>query len=133
MKIAVASIDGQLMSQHFGQSTGFVVFEVEGTLVKNREWRSARETPHAAGLCDPQEHSGPSQASGGQKPAGILGLIGDCDEVLCGGMGAGAAHALRQAGLRPIVLASTGSADEVVAQYIKGNLAPGQPLCQCQH
>jgi len=34
MKIAVATIDGISLSQHFGQSKGFVVFDTEGTAVR---------------------------------------------------------------------------------------------------
>jgi len=41
MKIAVATIDGISLSQHFGQSKGFVVFDVEGSTVRSREFRTS--------------------------------------------------------------------------------------------
>jgi predicted Fe-Mo cluster-binding NifX family protein len=49
-------------------------------------------------------------------------------------MGAGAAQALRQQGIQPLLLSVACTADEAVAQYLKGALsaAPAE-FCQCQH
>jgi len=130
MKIAVATIDGVSLSQHFGRSAGFVVFELEGTTVNNRELRTNNHTPHAQGLCNHDEqHQHQSHSH-----AGILGLLEDCDIVLCGGMGTGAAQALAQHGIQPIVLPDPCSADEAVAQYLSGKLRPAQSgFCACKH
>ena len=89
MKIAVATTDGTDFSQHFGRSTGFVVFGVDGEAVNSRELRTNDRTPHAQGFCD---HSGGKHES--PSHTGIAGLLQDCQVVLCGGMGAGAAEAL---------------------------------------
>jgi predicted Fe-Mo cluster-binding NifX family protein len=130
VKIAVATTDGVSLSQHFGQSKGFVVFEVDGLTVKNRELRTNDDTPHNQGICN---HEGQNQ-QGTQGHASILDLLIDCEIVLCGGMGGGAAQSLRQAGIRPVILHATGSADDAVSQYLNGTISEVQSgFCQCQH
>jgi predicted Fe-Mo cluster-binding NifX family protein len=127
MKIAVATVDGTSMSQHFGQSAGFIVFDVEGKTIQQRELRSNQQTPHDEGIC---QHG----AGGAHSHSGIGGLIGDCTMVLCGGMGGGAAQALMQQGIRPVILPIAGSADDLVTRYLEGTIdtAPAG-FCNCQH
>ena len=130
MKIAVATIDGVSVSQHFGQSKGFVVFEAEGSTLGAREFRTNHHTPHAQGLCN---HEGGHQ-HGAHNHGNILELLNDCNVVLCGGMGAGAAQALRTQGIEPIILAVASSADEAVACYLNGTLPTSETsLCNCDH
>jgi predicted Fe-Mo cluster-binding NifX family protein len=129
MKIAVATIDGKSISQHFGQSMGFIIYELEGTEIRNRELRSIAQTPHDQGLCGSGEGSGPA----GQNRSSVPELLRDCKMVLCGGMGAGAAQALGRLGIEPLIVA-TSSADDAVADYLRGTLSRSStPLCQCQH
>jgi predicted Fe-Mo cluster-binding NifX family protein len=130
VKIAVATIDGVSLSQHFGQSKGFVVFEVDGLTVKNRELRTNDDTPHNQGICN---HGDPKQ-QGIQGHASILDLLSDCGVVLCGGMGAGAAQSMVANGIKPVILAGAHSADDAVATYISGNVPVTQSgFCNCQH
>jgi predicted Fe-Mo cluster-binding NifX family protein len=130
MKIAVATIDGVSLSQHFGRSAGFVVFELDGKIVKTRELRTNDRTPHAQGLCN---HDGQHQHQA-HSHAGILGLLEDCEIVLCGGMGAGAAQALAENGIQPILLPEPCSADEAVAQFLNGSARPVESgFCACKH
>ena len=77
MKIAVATVDGESVSQHFGQSTGFIVFEVEDQQVMSRILRTPGDTPHNEGVCHGQG-------------AGVLGLLQGCNVLIVGGMGGGA-------------------------------------------
>lgn len=129
MKIAVATVDGVSVSQHFGQSAGFVVFEVEGKNVKQRELRTNEQTPHAQGICQHGQHG-----HGAHSHAGMFGMISDCEIVLCGGMGGGAAQALRQAGIRPVIVPTAGPAEEAVSQYLNGEVSEVvSGFCQCQH
>ncbi len=128
MKIAVATIDGNSISQHFGQSTGFIIFEVEGMEVRSRELRSISQTPHEQGLC---EHGG--SESRAQNGSSIPELLRNCKVVFCGGMGAGAAQALGRLGIEPLIVA-TSSADDAVANYLRGELTRSSAsLCHCQH
>jgi predicted Fe-Mo cluster-binding NifX family protein len=129
LKIAIATIDGVSVSQHFGQSRGFVVFDVAGDQVKTRELRTNNHTPHAQGLCN---HDGEHQ-HGTHNHGSILELLGDCDVVLCGGMGAGAAQALRNHGIEPVVLGAPYSVDDAVAAYLSGTAVAQTGLCNCHH
>lgn len=129
MKIAVASEDGVSVSQHFGRSAGFVVFDANDGQISTGEFRTNRQTPHAQGLCGIGEHTpghghGHEHAQGhsGHSHAGIVDLLQDCQVVLCGGMGAGAAQALTARGIRPVVTSAVCPASEAVAQYVKGEL-----------
>jgi predicted Fe-Mo cluster-binding NifX family protein len=130
MKIAVATIDGVTVSQHFGQSKGFIVFEVEGTNLGKQEYRTNNHTPHAQGLCN---HTGGHQ-HGAHSHTNILELLHDCKVVLCGGMGAGAAQALQSRGIQPVILGEVSSAQDAVSSYVNGALPTSATgLCGCHH
>jgi predicted Fe-Mo cluster-binding NifX family protein len=121
MKIAVATVDGESVSQHFGQSTGFIVFEVEDQQVKSRILRTPADTPHNEGVC---------HGEGG----GVLGLLQGCNVLICGGMGGGAASAVQSAGIQPVVLPGVLHAEDAVKTFLEGkgnNAAAG--YCQCDH
>ena len=132
MKVAVATIDGASVSQHFGQSKGFLVFEVQGHSIGTPEFRTNHHTPHAQGLCN---HSGEHQhGHGSHSHANILELLHDCKVVLCGGMGAGAVNALRSNGIEPLLLTGQCSPEEAVASYLNGRTLPaGTASCNCHH
>lgn len=132
MKVAVATIDGTAMSQHFGRSVGFVVYEVNGKDIKNREFRTNDRTPHAQGLCDGKhEHGG--DGHGTHSHVGVVGLLGDCNIVLCGGMGAGAAQALSAQGVQPVIIVAN-TADEAVTEYLNGKgMSAANGFCNCGH
>lgn len=126
MKIAVASVDGTSISQHFGHSAGFIVFDVQDATILSSEWRTANATPHDSGVC---QHGGGQPA-----PGGPFSLIRDCSLVVCGGIGGGAAGALQQNGFQPVILPVTGAAQDVLARYLRGELvASGSATCQCHH
>ncbi len=134
MKVAVATIDGVSISQHFGRSTGFVVFEIEGKSVKSRELITNDRTPHAQGLCDGQHEHGTRHEHGTHSHVGIVELLGNCDIVLCGGMGGGAAQALSQQGIQPVIVPGACSAEEALAQYLNGTATPAHTgFCNCGH
>ena len=128
MKIAVATTDGVSLSPHFGRSAGFIIFEVEGAEIRDRQLRTNQHTPHAQGLCQGEEHA----AGHHHSHAGILSLLNDCQVVLCGGMGMGASQALTQQGIEAIVLPSPSSAEEAVSLYLSGK-APALQTCSCTH
>ncbi len=128
MKVAVATIDGKTMSQHFGRSTGFIVFGVENSTIITRELRTNSDTPHDQGLC----HS--HQPGEQQRRPGIGGLLSDCPTVLCGGIGAGAANALGQFGIKAFVIPGALTAEEAVTRYLSGTAAdPSASFCSCGH
>lgn len=121
MKIAVATVDGTSVSKHFGQSRGFVVFDVDGNVIKGSELRNGSSTPHDEGLCH------------GQPQGGIAAMLAGCEVLLCGGMGAGAANAIRQLGLNPVLVPGVASAQEAVTLFIEGKVDPNAATCSCHH
>jgi predicted Fe-Mo cluster-binding NifX family protein len=126
MKIAVPTNDGVTLSEHYGRSAAFLIFELENGRITKRETRPNR-AHHAGG-------DGECQQGGGHSHAGIVTALAGCDVVLCGGMGGRAAEALRAGGITPVPVSATGSAEEIVAAYAAGSLiAPGDNFCRCSH
>jgi predicted Fe-Mo cluster-binding NifX family protein len=82
MRIAVPTNDGVTLSEHFGRSAAFLIFELENGRITKRETRPNR-AHHAA--ADGECHHG----GGGERHshAGILTVLAGCDVVLWGGMG----------------------------------------------
>lgn len=120
MKIAVASSDGIHISPHFGRSSHFLVFDVEGGKIVGKELRSNTFTAHARGEC----HGDGQHDRSGHNHAPIVEALGDCGVVLCYGMGWRAAEALGQAGIQPYVLGEQSTPECAVALFLDGKLQP---------
>jgi predicted Fe-Mo cluster-binding NifX family protein len=129
MRIAVPTNDGVTLSEHFGRSAAFLIFELENGRITKRETRPNRAHHAAAdGEC---HHGGEGE---GHSHAGILPLLAGCDVVRCGGMGGRAAEALKAGGISPVPVSASGSAEELVAAYVAGTLiTPAASFCRCSH
>jgi predicted Fe-Mo cluster-binding NifX family protein len=131
MKIAVASVDGVAISPHFGRSRSFIVFDVVDGKIAGREVRDNIHTAFAQGKCEEgAEHHDHAQP---HSHADIVGALGDCDVVLCYGMGWRAAEDLKQAGIQPFVLDIEASPEEAVLAFLAGKVKAGGPFCRCHH
>lgn len=128
MKIAVASNDGVSVSEHFGRTNRFVVFEVEDNMIIDEEQRNGIRLPDALGMCESRR--GLNRASIDYST--ILAALHDCQVVLCRGMGWRAASALVRGGLNPLVIKGEVSPHEAVQQYLSGTLQPASGFCRCQ-
>ena len=100
MRIAVTYENGEVF-QHFGHSEQFKVYEVEDGKVVSSEVVGSDGQGHGA-------------------LAGLLAGKG-IDVLICGGIGGGAVNALTQAGIT-LCAGQSGSTDEVVEKYLKGEL-----------
>jgi predicted Fe-Mo cluster-binding NifX family protein len=130
MKIAVATIDGISLSQHFGQSRGFVAFDVDGTNVQSWEFRTNSDTPHNQGVY----HHKAGDAQAAPTSVSLFELLSDCGVVLCGGMGAGAANSMQANGIKPVMISGARSAEDAVAVYLSGIIPEAQTgFCNCSH
>ncbi|MDT8067044.1 MAG: NifB/NifX family molybdenum-iron cluster-binding protein [Terriglobia bacterium] len=123
MKVAVATTDGTLLSQHFGRSMGFVIFDVEGKDFHRRELRANNHTPHAQGQCGHHDGQHHGEHQGTHHHNSIVELLSDCSFVLCGGMGAGAVSALRANGIQPVMVRGAHSVEDAMTAHLKGNAA----------
>jgi predicted Fe-Mo cluster-binding NifX family protein len=129
MRIAVPTNDGTLISEHFGRSAGFLIFETENGKIKNRRLKSnVGKHSHSQGEC---KH--PSTDVHSHDHAGILATLEGCEMVICAAMGHRAAEALKGRGMQ-IVFAAPGTAEETVAAYLDGKLSAKEAgFCRCGH
>jgi predicted Fe-Mo cluster-binding NifX family protein len=128
MRIAVPTNDGVTLSEHFGRSAAFLVFELEnGRITKSERRPNGMNHARGEGEC---HHGG----GGGHSHANMVTTLAGCDVVLCGGIGSRAAAALKAGGITPVPVSATGSAEELVTAYAAGSLiASAGSFCRCSH
>lgn len=100
MKIAVTYENGEVF-QHFGHTEEFKVYDVEDGQVVSARVMSSDGSGHEALADLLRERS--------------------IDVLICGGIGGGAQAALEEAGIE-LCAGASGSADEAVAAYLRGEL-----------
>jgi predicted Fe-Mo cluster-binding NifX family protein len=130
MRIAIPTNDGTSISEHFGRSAAFLIFEAENGQIKSREMKTnGAQYSHAQGTGD--HHSPHNKA---HSHAGILAALDGCEVVICAGMGQGAAEALKAGGVTQILVTTVGPAEEAVSTYLAGKLTPRtERFCRCKH
>lgn len=127
MKIGVASTDGISISQHFGRSQYFIVFEVSGSELSSHEVRDNTYTAHAKGLCQEEHHHQDQPHS----HADIIAALHDCQVMLCGGMGWRAADELQAHGIHPVIVDAALTPENAVREYLSGKIASNTTFCRC--
>lgn len=110
MRIAVTFEEGQVF-QHFGHTEQFKVYDVDGGMVTGSQVVGTGGQGHGA-------------------LAGVLKAL-NADVLICGGIGGGARAALASMGIR-LYGGVTGSADEAVEAFLKGQLSY-DPEARCSH
>ena len=107
MRIAVTYENGEIF-QHFGHTETFKVYEVEDNKVVSSEVIGSNGTGHGA----------------------LAGLLEDrkIDVLICGGIGGGAQNALAEHGIE-LCAGASGSADEAVEAYLRGELVNSGANC----
>ncbi|MEW6567641.1 MAG: NifB/NifX family molybdenum-iron cluster-binding protein [Chloroflexota bacterium] len=124
MKIAVVTDDGTTISKHFGRAAYYQVVTVEDGRIVGRELRDKlghahfAHEPHEPGLPGQPHGTGPSAQS---RHARMAEAIGDCQAVICGGMGMGAYESFRERGIRPAVT-SIELIDDAALAFAEGRL-----------
>ena len=122
MKIAIPTMDGTSISQHFGHCKAFLVYDVEGIAIRSKETREN------SGGCG-GHHGAESTGHGG-----FVRLLGDCQAVIAKGIGGGALQALKQAGLQVHTVAEAIAPEAAAIQLATGSLLTGQgSTCDCNH
>ena len=107
MKIAIPYKDGEVFG-HFGHSEQFKIYEIEDGKILSSEVIGTDGSGHEA----------------------LADLLADkgVDALICGGIGAGAESALNGAGIA-LYSGVTGSADEAVGSFLRGELGPAGANC----
>ena len=111
MKIAVTYENGEVF-QHFGHTEQFKIYEIENGQVTSASVIGSNGSGHGA----------------------LAGLLADkaVDVLICGGIGGGAAAALAEQGVE-LCAGASGSADEAVAAYLRGDLKNTGANCDHHH
>ena len=131
MKLAIITDDGTTVSKHFGRAGYYLVVSLESGQIASREMRA--KLGHAQFAGEPHGHddteghqhgSGPEAQS---RHARMAHVIGDCEAVICGGMGSGAYFNLMQHGIKPVVT-EVNQIDEAVLAYAEGRLVNREDL-----
>jgi len=110
MKIAVPTMDGKTIAEHFGRCNAFLVFEIEDGIIQSRE-----ERPNAQGA----EHSCGDQ---GHFHRDLGSLLADCQAVIAKGIGGGAFKAMVKGGRKVYRASASATPEEVVFRLGKGTL-----------
>lgn len=130
MKIAVVTDDQITISRHFGRAHYYLVFTVEDGQVVQQELRAKlghdqfqqeehHEHDHEH---DPNHEHGHGYGQHSQdKHSRMMANIGDCQVLLCAGMGMGAHQSLQAIGVTPI-LTDYSEIPQAVQAYLDGTL-----------
>ncbi|MCR5778021.1 MAG: DUF134 domain-containing protein [Lachnospiraceae bacterium] len=110
MRVAV-TYEQEMVGQHFGKTEQFKIYDVEDGKVVSSKVIDTNGTGHGA-------------------LAGFL-RAAEVETLICGGIGMGARNALGEVGIE-ILPGVTGKADEVLNDYLAGNLNY-DPNTQCNH
>ena len=110
MKIAIPTADG-LLCAHFGHCQHFTIIDVDSGTKTILKSEALTPPPHEPGVF-------PSW----------LGQLG-CNLIIAGGMGGRAVGMFQQNGIQVIIGAECKKPEEVVSEYLKGELLTGSNLC----
>ena len=109
MKIAIASINEQTISAHFGRAEKYIVFSVEdGQIIDRKTLPKLGHRHFGPQGSGKHNHDSGTKGSGfghhaNHKHEQMIENIRDCDVVLTGGLGRGAYQNLQKWGIKPIV------------------------------
>jgi predicted Fe-Mo cluster-binding NifX family protein len=117
-RIAIPSDDRQTIAAHFGRTSGFLVFEYDGSELRS-DYRAVGG--QAADSCCGED--------GQSRHQRIVAAIRDCDVVIAGGMGGGMMSALYEAGIE--VAISTVADARKAAEMLISDLLPASSGSGC--
>lgn len=120
MKIAVASDDGISLTGHVGRCEMFLVFDVDGTSIKNVEQRPNTFSMHKQGHHHDHDHNH-GQEHHHHSHAGISAGLSDCRYLLCSCAGPGLITDLAASGIETL-LTDEDIAENVVRSFLEGTL-----------
>lgn len=114
MKAAVVTDDLQTVSVHFGMAKHFLVYDIDGGVVKGKEVRD--KASHGRG-----EHHHAGEGAESPMHGTMLSSISDCEVVIAGGMGRPMFESIEAAGMKAYVT-RVRNADEAVKALADGRL-----------
>ncbi len=130
MKIAIVTNDGKTVSQHFGRSRYYKIYEMNGSEIKSVEMRQRGVGHFAPGGHNHSDEHHEEESFGNRhgfgaeargKHAAMAMELADCDVLIAGGMGSGAYQHFRNSGLQ-VILTDYLNADEAAVAFAKGEI-----------
>ena len=123
MKIAVATENGNVISEHFGRSSYFKIYKTKDGKISDKEMRKNTFTGHFKRghheHCD--EHERKPGSGDRHAHQGVAMGLKDCNVVISRGMGRKAWEDLRDKGIEMIVTDET-DVEKAVKMYLMGEL-----------
>lgn len=123
MKIAFITDDKITISRHFGRAQYYLIIEVKNSQEIGRELRD--KSGHKEYAYEGHRHEGNlgsgMDAASHRKHQSMAETIGDCDVLICGGMGRGAYQSMQTVGIKPIVT-DVEDIDVALQSYLEGTL-----------
>ncbi len=120
LKIAVVTDDGKTISQHFGRARYYLVYDVQGGVIKGSEMRD-KAAHHAVDEFHEHEEGGHHGPEADAKHNSMLSNASDCEVLIARGMGWGAHEAIKGAGLKPFIT-DLELAEDAAKAYVAGKL-----------
>ncbi|MCL1692190.1 MAG: NifB/NifX family molybdenum-iron cluster-binding protein [Actinomycetia bacterium] len=111
MRIALATLNGNTVTGHFGRTKAFVVVDLDDGVETKRETREV-------GSCTQGNHPDPEHR---RRHHDLVDTVHDCDAVIAGGIGIPVQDRLQEAGIE-VVLTDIRVIDEAVQRYAAGTL-----------
>ena len=127
-KIAIATNDQRRVTGHIGKCRAFMIFEIEGDKIVNKELRENVFTHHRIAEHEHHQHHG---EGGGHSHANLIEGLKDCNYLISKGGGWRVVEDLRQNNIQTI-FSDTELIDDAVNQFIKGELKDN-PALSCDH
>ena len=132
LKLAIVTDDGRTVSQHFGRAAYYLVIEIADGEIKGHEYRPRKAPCGGHGRHHHHDHDGHhhdhhhgqghgSDPQAADRHAAMADKIKDCQLLIAGGMGRGAAQAMEAAGIR-VVMTNLASIEDVLAALAAGRL-----------
>lgn len=128
MKIAIPSDEGKFLSQHFGRTLGFSIYEITGGRITGEEYRPNTFTGHAIGMHHDHGHHDGSDGHHQHTHGRILSALGDCEVVIAGGMGRRLFDDLTEAG-KQIYITTQAETRKAVELFLADALTSDKASC----
>ena len=117
-KIAIATNDQRRVTGHIGKCRAFMIYEIDGEKIINKELRENLFTHHSMGNHDHHQHHG---EGGGHSHAHLIEGLKDCKFLISKGGGWRVVEDLQQHNIQTL-FADVELIDDAVDQFIKGEL-----------
>ena len=125
-KIAIATNDGRRVTGHIGRCRSFMIYELDGEKIINKELRENLFTHHR--MHKEHQHHG---EGGGHSHAQLIDGLNDCSYLISSGGGWRIVEDLKQSNITP-VFTDIELIEKAVDQFIKGELKDDAGLI-CDH